>query len=160
MMSVKIEGEEQVVQGLKRALDSIPTTLRSQMEECAGEVEQIMKGNTKVQTGSLSDSISHEVKFTNTETIAHIGPSDSHFAGRPVGRATELGRNPGGGFPNWFEISNRYGVSTAVGYAIAKAIVERGTRPGLRYVEKTLSQTVRIFAEYGMNASRVIAQKF
>lgn len=156
---IEIKGDEAIVRGLNKMASSVMVELIQSMEDAAKETEQEMKSNIPNRSGSLERSIGYDIDTSNGSVVAHIGPDDSQFEGRTVGRATELGRQSGGGFPNWNDIANRYGVSLGVAYAIAKKIHREGSR-GLFYAEKSLASLQGRFLQHGIQAVRAIAGKF
>jgi len=158
-LQIKIEGDREIITRMNNASRSIPDILKTMLEYSAIEVANIMKSKIPLRSGSLSGSVDYEMRGNGMGAEAIIGPDDSQFNGRPVGRATELGRNSGGGFPNYYEIASRYGVPLATGFAIAKSIHNKGTRPGLQYISKTLRQAQGVLLKYGIKAVQEITQK-
>lgn len=156
MMSVKIEGTEVIINGINKMAASVLVEEKTVLTMAASETASLMKGNIDSRSGSLANSIDYKLDGLT----AYIGPNDGRFGGRPVGRAVELGRSPGGGFPNWFDIAARYGVSTPVAFAMAKSIQQKGTQPGLRFIAKTFSQIVGIFTKYGIEVIYNIVNRF
>jgi len=155
---VEIKGDKEVAMALSRMADMVGPTLAKEMMKSAQEAANVMKDNVPVKTGSLKRSISYDIKGRGDEVSAEIGPSDSKW-GRPVGRAVELGRTPGGGFPNWLDIQARYGVSTAVAFRIAKSIWGKGSK-GLHFVQKSLSNIESVFERRGIRATMEIVQQW
>lgn len=156
MIKFDIKGHKEFIAKMNAAANRTPDVLKIMMEYCARDVADTMKANIPKRSGSLSESVGYEIRYSGRSTEGIVGPDDQHFNGRPVGRATEIGRNPGGGFPNYFEIASRYGVSLAVGYTIAKGIYEKGTRPGLQYASRTLAKAQKLLRQYGIQAQRRI----
>jgi hypothetical protein len=154
---IEIKGDREAALAMERMAQSVEPNRLWAMQEAAKETVAIMKDLVPVRTGSLASSIDYDLRLTGDDVTAEIGPNDAYW-GRPVGRAVELGRLPKTGhFPNWFDIAVRYGLSTAVAYKAAKTIFERGTLPGLRFVQKTLEIIKAPFLEIGIAAAEKIA---
>lgn len=159
MISVELKGVDDIIKGLSRMLNSVQPESLTMMERASSETADLMKSNIDSRSGSLASSIDYKVKSLGNTIESEIGPDDGEFGGRPVGRAVELGRSPGGGFPNWFDIAARYGVSTNVAFLMAKKIQQQGTQ-GLRFVEKTYGQILGIFNKYGVEVIYKIANRY
>lgn len=159
MIKIELNGVEEVAAGINRMATEIQPQILAMMESASTETAQLMKSNIPNRSGSLANSIDYSLKIMGNTIESEIGPNDSAFGGRPVGRAVELGRTPGGGFPNWFDIAARYGVSTSVAFLIAKKIQREGTM-GIKFVERTFSKIVNLFEKYGLEVVYRIANRF
>lgn len=158
-LDIKIQGVDEIFNSLMNVASSIPGEMAALLETSANEAQDMMRSNVSSKTGSLSRSISYQIEGTGMEMRATIGPNDGEFGGRPVGRSTELGRVPGGGFPNWYEIANRYGVSIGVGFLIAKKIHEQGSN-GIYYGRKTMDTMEGLFMQRGIETLYAIASRY
>ena len=154
-----MKGIEEVANGLSRISTEIQPEILSMMERASQETAQLMKNNIPSQSGSLAESINYDLKVMGNTIESEIGPNDNAFGGRPVGRAVELGRSPGGGFPNWFDIAARYGVSLNVAFLMAKKIQEQGTT-GVKFVERTFGRISSLFMQYGLEVVYRVANRF
>jgi hypothetical protein len=157
--NIQMKGINELVSALKAMSGRITPAMYETLQEAADEAKSIMQEGINSRTGSLRDSIDYDIRDEGNKISAYVGPNDSSFSGRPVGRATELGRSPGGGFPNWYDIANRYGVSLGVGYLIAKSIYEKGSS-GLFYGQKAEDIVKGTFLERGISAIRTITSTF
>lgn len=156
---IDLKGDKEIQQALLRMAESVSFEMLTALKNAAEETKDTMGENIPTRTGSLKSSLSIDFIDEGSKITAHIGPDDANFEGRAVGRATELGRKAGGGFPNWNDIANRYGVSLGVAYAIAKKIQADGSS-GLFYAEKSVLTIQPMFMERGMQAVRRITSKF
>lgn len=158
-LDIKIDGVQEFVNSLMSVGAIIPEEMAALMESSAQEAEDMMRNNISSKTGSLASSIDHVIEGSGNQMKATIGPNDGNFGGRKVGIGAEMGKLAGKGFPNWFDISNRYGVSLGVGFLIAKKIHEEGSS-GIYYGRKTMDVMEAVFSERGIQMLYQVASRY
>src|SRR5690606_600553 len=109
------------------------------------------------RTGGLQTSISYDIN--RGDKSAEIGPDDSYYNGRGVGRAVELGRPAGGTPPPAVALMTRYGLSLGAAKKAAQKIGRDGTK-GAHFVADTYDEIKDGVEAKGMQAVIRIANKF
>lgn len=154
MHTVRVEGLEEFVKGLERMASEVGTQKADKLQEGALRTAQALKISAPKATGAFAGTIDYDI-FGD---VAEVGPSDSYYGGRPVGRAIEEGRSPGTP-PPWYAISARYGVGVASAKRIAKVIGDRGT-PATKFVQNTYDSLQTYYDKLGLDAATAIVNKY
>lgn len=154
MYTIKVEGLEEFVKGLERMASEASTQQEEKLREGAMRTAQALKISAPKATGSFAQTIDYDV----IGDTAEIGPSDSYYGGRAVGRAIEEGRPPGTP-PPWYAITARYGVGVASAKRIAKAIGDKGT-PATKFVQNTYDALETYYDNLGLKAATEIVNKY
>jgi len=135
MISIRIEGDKQVVSGLNNMAKGIVEDAGMALDRAAYDTQLQMKHEAPYKSGVLAGSVSVEAPSASTRIIEPIA---RNFApGNKYARPVEEGSGSGY-MPNVHSIARYFGVDLKVAWAIALKIKESGT-PANPFVTRTFN---------------------